>query len=65
MAMNENAGLWDSGDLAPGASYSATFTRPGTYYYYCRHHTNDKMQGAIVVENGPAKGNGSGRAPGY
>src|SRR5687768_7807035 len=40
---------WDSGDLAPGTAYSATFRHPGTYHYYCRHHAADKMQGAIVV----------------
>src|SRR5688572_6152345 len=29
---------WDSGDIAPGQSYSATFKRPGTYTYFCSHH---------------------------
>lgn len=48
--VTSSAGLWDSGDLAPGAVYSATFFRPGTYYYYCRHH--GKMQGTIVVGSG-------------
>ena len=44
---------WDSGDIAPGATYSATFQRPGTYAYYCRHHAG--MQGTIVVgSNGSA-----------
>jgi plastocyanin len=41
---------WDSGDIAPGATYSATFQRPGTYHFYCRHH--DGMQGSIVVGRG-------------
>jgi len=50
---------WDSGDIAPGASYTATFQRPGTYYYYCRHHTGDKMQGTIVVGSGGRGGYGS------
>ena len=43
---------WDSGDLAPGATYSLTFQHPGTYYYYCRHHAG--MQGTIVVGSASA-----------
>lgn len=54
---------WDSGDIQPGASYSATFQHPGTYRYYCRHHTQDKMQGVIVV--GTTAGGYGGQQPGY
>lgn len=43
---------WDSGDIAPGATYSATLQYPGTYQYTCRHHAG--MQGTIVVGNAPA-----------
>jgi plastocyanin len=54
---------WDSGDIAPGATYTATFQRPGRYSYYCRHHTADKMQGVVIVT---ARAEGSEpRAPGY
>jgi plastocyanin len=64
---------WDSGDIAPGASYTATFQRPGTYYYYCRHHTDDKMRGTIVVGSGgqggyagaAREGAGGSRTRGY
>jgi plastocyanin len=49
---------WDSGDIPPGGSYTATFQRPGTYRYYCRHHTDDKMQGTIVVGPGGRSGHG-------
>lgn len=31
-------GSFDSGTLAPGQSFSHTFTTPGTYTYYCRFH---------------------------
>jgi plastocyanin len=51
-------GSWDSGDIKPGASYSATFKHPGTYYYYCRHHTQDRMQGIVVVGSSDSRGNG-------
>jgi hypothetical protein len=40
--------LWESGDLGRGKSFSLTFTRRGTYYYYCRLHPRD-MRGVIVV----------------
>jgi plastocyanin len=56
---------WDSGDIQPGASYSATFNNPGTYYYYCRHHTQDKMQGVVVVGSATGSGNGGNRSSGY
>jgi plastocyanin len=41
-------GAWDSGDLAPNQVYSATFTRPGTFEYYCKHHRD--MKGTIIVK---------------
>jgi plastocyanin len=41
-------GTWDSGDIGPGQSYSATFSKPGTYHFYCRHHQG--MRGMIVVQ---------------
>jgi hypothetical protein len=47
---------WDSGDIRPGASYTATFQRPGTYEYFCRHH--EGMRGTVVVANGDSGGNG-------
>jgi plastocyanin len=56
-----NDDSWDSGDIKPGATYSATFKQPGTYYYYCRHHTRDKMQGLVNVSS--ASGNGQSARP--
>ncbi|HJZ59411.1 MAG TPA: cupredoxin domain-containing protein [Gemmataceae bacterium] len=40
--------VWDSGKLEPGASYSYTFTKPGTYSYHCALHNG--MKGEIVVQ---------------
>ena len=40
--------LWDSGLLKPGASYSHTFTQPGTYPYHCAVHTF--MTGTVTVK---------------
>jgi amicyanin len=40
-------GAFDSGDLEQGASYSLTFTTPGTYDYLCTPHPS--MTGRIVV----------------
>jgi hypothetical protein len=47
---------WDSGDIRPAASYTATFQRPGTYDYFCRHH--EGMRGTVVVGNGASGGYG-------
>jgi plastocyanin len=52
--VTSNDNRFDSGDLAPGASYSVTFTNPGTFTYYCRHHAREKMQGTIVVGSASA-----------
>jgi plastocyanin len=58
--VTSNAGLFDSGDLKPGASYTATFTRPGIFYYYCRYHTKERMVGTVVVGYGGGGGGGGG-----
>ncbi|MGI0090186.1 MAG: DUF1404 family protein [Nitrososphaerales archaeon] len=42
-----SSGLFDSGAIAPGSSFSYTFTQPGTYNYYCQYHV--WMKGTIVV----------------
>jgi plastocyanin len=41
-------GDWDSGDIPAGKDFTATFTKPGTFEYYCRHHKN--MKGTIIVK---------------
>lgn len=40
--------LWDSTPLDPGASFSHTFTEPGTYAYLCNIHNT--MTAEVVVE---------------
>src|SRR5579885_3391181 len=39
-------GVWDSGILNPGQSFSFTFNKPGVYNYICNVHP---MSGTIVV----------------
>lgn len=46
-SVSDNALIWDSGNLKPGASYSRTFNAPGTYTYHCGVHPS--MTGSIVV----------------
>jgi len=43
-------GVFDSGPMPPGASFSYTFTKPGTYGYSCSYHPF--MTGTIVVSSG-------------
>lgn len=38
---------WDSGTLAPGQSFSKTFTQPGNYTYHCSIHPS--MKGTVQV----------------
>jgi|FLYL01.1.fsa_nt_gi plastocyanin len=42
-----NQGLWDSGNLAPGASFSHTFEEPGEYAFFCAIHST--MGGSLTV----------------
>jgi plastocyanin len=44
-----DSGLWDSGLMAQGATFSYTFTQPGTYQYYCKPHLALGMTGVITV----------------
>ena len=43
-------GVFDSGKLKRGESYSFTFKHPGTYKYYCKIHPN--MKGTVTVRRG-------------
>jgi FtsP/CotA-like multicopper oxidase with cupredoxin domain len=43
-------GRWDSGNLAPGQSFSFTFTQPGTYRYFCRQHATQGQLATVVVQ---------------
>jgi plastocyanin len=40
-------GVFDSGTLAPGASFQFTFDTPGTFAYHCNIHSS--MTGSITV----------------
>src|SRR5712691_7163685 len=51
-------GLWDSGDMRVGDSFSFTFSDPGVYWYFCRPHPF--MRGTITIDpNAPAPQGGS------
>jgi len=41
-------GSFGSGNIGSGASYTHTFTTPGTYTYYCAYHS--WMVGTVVVK---------------
>ena len=45
--VTSDTGVWNSGTLNPGGSFSFTFTTPGTYTYHCAFHGS--MTGTIVV----------------
>ncbi len=41
-------GTYDSGELATGRSFTHTFSKPGTYRYFCRIHPAT-MRGTVTV----------------
>src|SRR5262249_49662526 len=45
---SSDTGLWNSGSIAPGESFTQRFDTAGTYLYHCTIHNG--MIGAIVVE---------------
>ncbi|MGH2594662.1 MAG: cupredoxin domain-containing protein [Actinomycetota bacterium] len=63
-------GSFDSGNLAPGATYTQTFAQPGVYSYFCKYHgaPGVGMAGIVVVgdvkiPNAAGGGVGPGREP--
>jgi plastocyanin len=50
--VTSDSGLWNSGPISPGGTFSYTFTTPGTYTYHCMIHPY--MTGEIVVGGAPA-----------
>ena len=49
-ALTSTDGLFDSGALAGGQSFSFTFDKAGTYRLLCRQHSLNGMAGQIVVQ---------------
>ena len=45
---SDEAGVWDSGTLDSGATFTFTFEEAGTVTYHCEIHPN--MQAEVVVE---------------
>jgi plastocyanin len=45
-----NDGSFESGNMAPGQTYTFTFTTPGVYTYHCTYHP--WMTGTVIVKAG-------------
>jgi plastocyanin len=43
------ASIFDSGNIAPGMTFTKVFTIPGNYIYFCVPHQNDGMIGTLQV----------------
>ncbi len=44
--VTSNSGVFDSGSIPSGGTFSYTFTSAGTYPYHCNFHT---MSGQVIV----------------
>lgn len=53
-----DTGLWDSGRLNAGQSYSRTFTSPGTFPYHCAIHPNQRGTVVVAPAGAPVAGPG-------
>ena len=42
------SGLFDSGNIPAGGTFSFVFNTPGTYNYYCTYHPG--MDGTVIVQ---------------
>lgn len=49
-------GLFHSGNMAAGDSFSFTFEAEGTYSYICKYHLDAGMAGVVIVEAPPEGG---------
>ena len=47
-----DTGLWDSGSMGPGATFSHTFNSAGSFAYHCTFHESLGMVGTVVVQAG-------------
>lgn len=50
VVLPDGAAPFDSGNMDPGATFSHTFTTPGTYRYVCVPHELANMIGVVIVE---------------
>jgi len=44
-----DAGVFDSGDVAPGGSYRYRFVRAGSFDFVCTYHEAAGMKGTVTV----------------
>jgi plastocyanin len=47
-ATSTQTGVFDTGTVKPGASRTVTFSKPGTYTYYCQFHAF--MKATVTVQ---------------
>jgi plastocyanin len=45
-----DTGVWDTGNMAAGASTVTTFKTAGTYPYHCLYHAAMGMKGSVIVK---------------
>lgn len=53
--VTSDTGAFDSGNMAPGDTFSRTFQEEGFFFYHCRHHGSARngMWGVVIVGDPP------------
>jgi len=57
--VTSDTGLFDSGSIQPGRTYSYTFPNTGTFNYHCTIHPNMAHASVIVTNSGSSTTNGA------
>jgi plastocyanin len=47
---SDTPGIWDTGNVSPGASRTAAFDSVGTFSYHCIYHSSMGMVGTVIVQ---------------
>ena len=61
--MTADDGSFDSGNLAPGATFSQSFSTPGTFTYHCNIHSSMTGTVTVVAASSPSTAPSATMAP--
>jgi plastocyanin len=48
--VTSDSAVWDTGNMASGASTTTTFNTTGAFPYHCTYHASMGMKGTVIVQ---------------